>query len=225
MIDLSKKYYAVHVQASNFLNGIHYIPFQDEVIELMRREYAPVKSEVNWYYDGECLESLVRLYLMEKFSYDVREDERYMVMMHGDMEPVDMQAIINEPAEPRKVEVMVSVGKDECIQFNIPEAYEELNHKEGEYEGSIISCSKEAEANNFRIQIWRYSRELPHLTNTLRLYNLSVAWWEIAGHIDSIEQAVNVTTYNCHNSQFSFSVQVITHMLFWYDDDTPIYKE
>ena len=225
MIDLSQKYYAVHVQASNFLNGIHYIPFPDEVIELMRREYAPVKSEVNWYYDGEYLESLVRLYLMEKFSYDAHEDERFWVMMHGDMEPIDMEAIINEPAEPRHVEVIVSIGDDECIQFNIPEAEEELNQKKGEYDGSSITGSDEGDHYNPCIQIWRYSRDLPHLTNTISIHTLAIRWLDISGHIESIEQDDNMTTYHCRNSLFQFKVEVIAHIIFWYDDETPIYKE
>lgn len=225
MVDLSKKYYAVHIQASNFLNGIHYIPFPDELIELMRREYALTKLEANWYYEGEYLESFVRLYLMEKFSYDVREDERFFVMMHGDMEPVDMAAIINEPTEPRHVEIIVTVGEDECIQFNIPEAEEELNKKEGEYDGSSIICSDESDPYNPCIQIWRYNRDLPHLTNTISIHTLSIKWLDMSGRIESIDQDDNMTTYHCRNSLFQFKVEVIAHILFWYDDETPIYKE
>jgi hypothetical protein len=46
MIDFNKTYYAVHVQASNALNGIHYIPFTDEDIARMRQEYKTESSVV-----------------------------------------------------------------------------------------------------------------------------------------------------------------------------------
>ena len=223
MVDLSKKYYAVHVQASNFLNGIHYIPFPDEVIERMRREYAPVKSELNWYYDGEYLTNLMRQYLMEKFSYDAHEDDRFWVMMHGDMEPVDMEAIINEPSEPRHIEVNVHLGEDTCVCFNIPEAEEEVRCDD-EMDRSVIRCSGDAPYNPC-IEIYRHSREFPHLNDMIYISNLSIWGIVVEAVIESIERNDNVTVYHCRNSLFPFVVVVTAHQFFWYDDETPIYKE
>ena len=96
MVDLSKKYYAVHVQVSNFLNGIHYIPFADEDIKQMRQEYERDSSGY-WFYNGDCLRIHMVQYLKRKFGYDIRTDADFSLLMHGDFEPVDMAFIINHP--------------------------------------------------------------------------------------------------------------------------------
>ena len=93
MIDLNKKYYAVHVQASNFLNGIHYIPFTDEDIERMQKEYE-TESPGYWFYMGDYLRKYMATYLKQKFGYDSHADVDFSVLIGGDFEPVGMDAII-----------------------------------------------------------------------------------------------------------------------------------
>lgn len=163
-------------------------------------------------------------YLKEKFDYDIQSDVVGRVYMF-DFDPVDMEAIIHTPENPRRVDVYISIGKDECVNFNIADAEEEIRQEEGEYDGSVITLANEQEPYNPYIQIHRFSKDLPHLTNTLNITNLSMRGWEVRGSIESIEQDDNVTVYHCKNSLFTFDVVVIAHILFWYDENTPIYKE
>ena len=71
MVDLSKKYYAVHVDAGNNLQGIHYIPFSDADIERMKREFDETNEPGEWMYSGACLRAFMSRYLKEKFDYDM----------------------------------------------------------------------------------------------------------------------------------------------------------
>lgn len=206
------KYYAVHVDAGNsILQGIHYVPFSDADIERMKR-------------DTSCLQDYMSRYLKEKFDYDIQSDVVGRVYMF-DFDPMDMEAIIHTPDNPRRVDVYISIGEDECVNFNIADAEEEIQQEEGEYDGSVITLANEQEPCNPYIQIHRFSKDLPHLTNTLNITNLSMRGWEVRGHIESIEQDDNVTVYHCKNSLFTFDVVVTAHILFWYDENTPIYKE
>ena len=111
------------------------------------------------------------------------------------------------------------------FNFNIADAEEEIQQEEGEYDGSVITLANEQEPYNPYIQIHRFSKDLPHLTNTLNITNLSMRGWDVRGHIESIEQDDNVTIYHCRNSLFMFKVEIHAHILFWYDENTPIYKE
>lgn len=206
------KYYAVHVDAgNNILQGIHYIPFSDTDIERMKQ-------------DNSCLQDYMSRYLKEKFDYDIQSDVVGRVYMF-DFDPMDMEAIIHTPDNPRRVDVYISIGEDECVNFNIADAEEEIRQEEGEYDGSVITLANEQEPYNPYIQIHRFSKDLPHLTNTLNITNLSMRGWEVRGSIESIEQDDNVTIYHCKNSLFTFDVVVTAHILFWYDENTPIYKE
>ena len=206
------KYYAVYVDAdNNILQGIHYIPFSDADIERMK-------------HDNSCLQDYMSRYLKEKFNYDIQADAVGRVYMF-DFDPMDMEAIIHTSDNPRRVDVYISIGKDECVNFNIADAEEEIRQEEGEYDGSVITLANEQEPYNPYIQIHRFSKDLPHLTNTLNITNLSMRGWEVRGHIESIEQDDNVTVYHCQNSLFTFDVVVTAHFLFWYDENTPIYKE
>ena len=206
------KYYAVHVDAGNsILQGIHYVPFFDADIE--RRTQ-----------DNSCLQDYMRRYLKEKFDYDIQSDVVGRVYMF-DFDPMDMEAIIHTSDNPRRVDVYISIGEDECVNFNIADAEEEIQQEEGEYDGSVITLANEQKPYNPYIQIHRFSKDLPHLTNTLNITNLSLRGWEVRGHIESIEQDDNVTIYHCKNSLFTFDVVVTAHILFWYDENTPIYKE
>ena len=96
MVDLSKKYYAVHVQVSNFLNGIHYIPFIDEDIEQMQKEYEKCSADY-WFYNGDYLRKFMATYLKQKFGYNSHADAYFSVLIVGDFEPVGMDAIIQNP--------------------------------------------------------------------------------------------------------------------------------
>lgn len=205
------KYYAVHVDSSNYLQGIHYIPFSDANIKQMKQ-------------DNSCLQDYMSRYLKEKFNYDIQSDVVGRVYMF-DFDPMDMEAIIHTPDNPRRVDVYISIGEDECVNFNIADAEEEIQQEEGEYDGSVITLANEQEPYNPYIQIHRLSKALPHLTNTLNITNLSMRGWDVRGSIESIEQNDNVTIYHCHNSLFMFKVEVHAHILFWYDENTPIYKE
>ena len=206
------KYYAVHVDAGNsILQGIHYVPFSDANIEQMKQ-------------DNSCLQDYMRRYLKEKFDYDIQSDVVGRVYMF-DFDPMDMEAIIHTPDNPRRVDVSISIGEDECVNFNIADAEEEIRQEEGEYDGSVITLANEQEPYNPYIQIHRFSKDLSHLTNTLNITNLSMRGWEVRGSIESIEQDDNVTVYHCKNSLFAFDVVVTAHILFWYDENTPIYKE
>lgn len=206
------KYYAVHVDAGNsILQGIHYVPFSDTDIEQIKQ-------------DNSCLQDYMRRYLKEKFDYDIQSDVVGRVYMF-DFDPMDMEAIIHTPDNPRRVDVYISIGEDECVNFNIADAEEEIQQEEGEYDGSVITLANEQEPYNPYIQIHRFSKDIPHLTNTLNITNLSMRGWEVRGHIESIEQDDNVTVYHCKNSLFTFDVVVTAHILFWYDENTPIYKE
>ena len=205
------KYYAVHVDSSNYLQGIHYIPFSDANIEQMKQ-------------DNSCLQDYMSRYLKEKFDYDIQSDVVGRVYMF-DFDPMDMEAIIHTPDNPRRVDVYISIGEDECVNFNIADAEEEIQQEEGEYDESVITLANEQEPYNPYIQIHRFSKDLPHLTNTLNITNLSMRGWEVRGSIESIEQDDNVTIYHCKNSFFTFDVVVTAHILFWYDENTPIYKE
>ena len=224
MIDLSKKYYAVHVQTSNSLNGIHYIPFTDEDIEQMERDFHAENSRY-YHYEGEYLREYMKRYLKEKFSFDCCEDANCVVYIDGSFSPVNMEAIIKSPIEPLQAEVFISIGEDECIQFTIPEVEEEIKNEKGEhtYEGSIIY--PKADSYDPCIQIHRRSCDLPHLSNTIHISKLSVHGIDLWGRIESVETDDNTTTYHCSTSIFPFKVQVIYHTLYWYDDETPIYKE
>ena len=223
MVDLSKKYYAVHVQASNFLNGIHYIPFTDEEIECMKKECVNVEPQVLWHYHGEYLLDYLKRYFKDKFSYDVFSDTQFDAFTDGELRPVDMGAIVNKPIEPRKVEVNINIGEDMCVLFNIPEAEEEIQCDE-EQDKSIITCSGDAPYNPC-IEIYRRSHEFSDLNDIIYITNLSVWGIVVSGHIENIEHNDNVSVYHCKNSLFTFDVVVIAHILFWYDGNTPIYKE
>lgn len=206
------KYYAVHVDAgNNILQGIHYIPFSDADIERMK-------------HDNSCLQDYMSRYLKEKFNYDIQADAVGRVYMF-DFDPMDIEAIVHTPDNPRRVDVYISIGEDECVNFNIADAEEEIRQEEGEYDGSVITLANEQEAYNPYIQIHRFSKDIPHLTNTLNITNLSMRGWEVRGSIESIKQDDNVTIYHCKNSFFTFDVVVTAHILFWYDENTPIYKE
>ena len=222
MVDLSKTYYAVHVQASNALNGIHYIPFADEDIEQMRKECVDIEPHVLWHYQGKYLHTYLKRYFRAKFSYDIFADEQFDAFTDGAFQPVDMEAIINEPVEPRKIEVNIHMGEDMCMCFNIPEAEEEIQCDE-ELDRSVIRSSGDAPYNPC-IEIYRHSREFPHLNNTIHISNMSVWGIVVSGDIESIERNDNVTVYHCKNSLFTFVVVVTAHLLFWYDTETPIYK-
>ncbi|MBO4519501.1 MAG: hypothetical protein J5704_05635 [Paludibacteraceae bacterium] len=223
MVDLSKKYYAVHVQASNFLNGIHYIPFIDEDIEQMQKECVNLAPHELWHYQGECLLDYMEHYFRDKFSYDVLSDAQFDAFADGAFQPVDMPAIINTPAEPRRVEVNINVGEDMCVLFNISEAEEDIKCDD-EQDRSIITCAGDAPYNPC-IEVYRHAREFPHLNNMIHISNLSVWGIVVEAVIESIERNDNVTVYHCKNSLFPFVVVVTAHQLFWYDDETPIYKE
>ena len=97
MIDLSKKYYAVHVQASNFLNGIHYIPFTDEAIELMQNDYVWMHTHGYWFYNGDYLRDYMETYLKQKFGYNIHADADFSALISGNFKPVDMKTVINNP--------------------------------------------------------------------------------------------------------------------------------
>ena len=222
MVDLSKKYYAVHVQASNFLNGIHYIPFTDEDIVQMQKECVNIEPNVLWHYQGEYLWDHLERYFRDKFSYDILPDTQFDAFTDGAFQPVDMPSIINAPAEPRQVEVNINMGEDMCVLFNIPEAEEEVICDD-EMDRSVIRCSGDAPYNPC-IEIYRHSREFPSLNNRIHISNLSVWGIVVSGDIESIEPNDNVTVYHCKNSLFTFDVVVTSHELFWYDDETPIYK-
>ena len=127
-------------------------------------------------------------------------------------------------------DICVSDGKEYFLDpvrdkmiLKTPE--EEIRQEEGEYDGSVITLANEQEAYNPYIQIHRFSKDIPHLTNTLNITNLSMRGWEVRGSIESIKQDDNVTIYHCKNSFFTFDVVVTAHILFWYDENTPIYKE
>jgi hypothetical protein len=224
MVDLSKKYYAVHVDAGNNLQGIHYIPFSDADIERMKREFDETNEPGEWMYSGACLHAFMSRYLKEKFDYDIQADVVGRVYMF-DFDPMDMEAIVHTPENPRRVDVYIGIGEDECVSFNIADAEEEIRQEEGEYDGSVITLANEQEPYNPYIQIHRLSKALPHLTNTLNITNLSMRGWDVRGHIESVEQDYNVTIYHCRNSLFTFQVEVHAHILLWYDENTPIYKE
>lgn len=222
MIDLSKNYYAVHVQASNSLNGIHYIPLTDEDIELMRQECVSIEPPMLWHYQGEYLQNYLERYFRNKFSYDILTDAQFDAFTDGSFQPVDMEAIINEPDEPRKVEVNINIGEDTCVLFDIPEAEEEIQCDD-EHDRSIIRSSGDAPYNPC-IEIYHHSREFTHLNDMIHISNLSVWGITVSGVIEAIERNDNVTVYRCKNSLFPFKVEVIVHILFWYDEETPIYK-
>ena len=210
-MDSRSKYYAVHVDAGNNLQGIHYIPFSDADIERMK-------------HDNSGLQNYMSRYLKVKFDYDIQSDAVGQVYMF-DFDPMDMEAIVHTPENPRRVDVYIGIGEDECVNFNIADAEEEIQQEEGEYDGSVITLANEQEPYNPYIQIHRFSKDLPHLTNTLNITNLSMRGWDVRGHIESVEQDDNVTIYHCRNSLFTFKVEVHAHILLWYDENTPIYKE
>ena len=133
MVDLSKKYYAVHVDAGNNLQGIHYIPFSDADIERMKREFDETNEPGEWMYSGACLRAFMSRYLKEKFDYDIQADVVGRVYMF-DFDPMDMEAIVHTPENPRRVDVYIGIGEDECVSFNIADAEEEIRQEEGEYD-------------------------------------------------------------------------------------------
>lgn len=88
------KYYAVHVDADNNLQGIHYIPFSDADIEQMKQEYEREKGPY-WFYYGDYLQDFMRKYCRAKFAYDIDRDESFSALIDGSFEPIDMHAIID----------------------------------------------------------------------------------------------------------------------------------
>ena len=98
MIDLSKRYYAVHVDArDNYLQGIHYIPFSDEDIERMKQDYEREKGQY-WFYFGTFLRNFMKKYCRSKFAYEIDRDGSFSALVDGSFEPIDMQAIIDSPS-------------------------------------------------------------------------------------------------------------------------------
>lgn len=215
------QFYAVHVDSESRLRGVHYVPFSDEEIAKLKQEY---NEDMALYgtTDFVFLHEYMAQYLLDKFPYDWQKDNDFSVWIDS-FEPVNMDAIFNTPILPREVDVDITIGEDECLQFSLSEAKEVINKEKDKYDGSIITPHEEL-PNSPRIQIHRFCRDFPQLTNTLHIDRLGLLNMDLSGHIESIEHDDNVTIYHCRNSLFMFQVVVTWHMIYWHDGKTPIYK-
>lgn len=217
------KYYAVHVDAESRLRGIHYVPFSDEQIAKLKQDY---EDDMDKYgaSDFVLLGDIMAQYLLDKFPYDWHPDTEFSAWMNG-FEPVDMNSILRTPQQPREVDVEIHVGDDDSFHLSIGNAQEKIEHEENKLDYSWIESRNDEETCSIRIQIHRHNSDYPHLNKCLYIDCVGFPMWDVKGRIESIEQDDNITTYHCRNSLFPFTVIVTWHMLYFYNNYTPIYKE
>lgn len=217
------KYYCVLVGADNILNGEHFVPIPDDVINKIKWEFEEDERS-NFTYGLPTLYAFMGKYIEDTFPNDVPNGNISFWIEY--FEPIDIDAIMQTSNQPREVDVEINIGEDNCFELSLWNVREEIQYEKDKFDMSCIeSPSRDENQCNVQIQIYRFNTLLPHRDKWLHIESITYPNWNLNGHIESIEQKDNVTTYHCCNSLFPFSVTVIWHMMYFYDGRIPIYKE